>query len=618
MDAHIPEEILDEIRVRTDILDVISEYVSVQRKGKNYLGLCPFHSEKTPSFTVTPDKQIFYCFGCHVGGDVFAFLMKKEGWTFVEAAQHLARRQGMVLPEKSLSLEEQEKRKKKKRWEEIQELSANYFHTMLLEHAEGGPGRAYFAKRGIDRDMVVAFRLGYAPNRWDGLLRALSLQGVSPRELADAGLVIEKAQTPGQYYDRFRNRVIFSILDSRGYPVAFGGRVLDDSLPKYLNSPETPFFSKGQSLYGMNKAAQGIRAAGFALLAEGYMDVLALQQAGFANAVASLGTALTREQAKLLRRHTGRVVIVYDSDAAGTQATLRAAVLLGEAGLRVEVLRLTGAKDPDEFLRTHGYDAFKSSLTQTQTYVEFKYQIITKEILPEGILGKADVVAKLAPDIRKTVSPVEREGYERFLSEQLGLSLEAIQREIAKNGGQGPDKAQKQEYSPDEQDISVKNRDNINRYVLSGERSSGQFPNPPVEPRRCRAERHILRLVLEDSSLLSRVENELGPKFCTVPAHQEILDRIRQTPAVDAFSDVGRDLSEGTENRLAGIMAEDIDLSKRGKLLADCIQVILQAREEEKVEELQTRMAALERSGDIAGAMALLKEIGERLKRGEQ
>ncbi|MHB1650961.1 MAG: DNA primase [Desulfitobacteriaceae bacterium] len=608
VEKRIPEEIVEDIRLRTDILEVISEYVSLQRKGKNYLGLCPFHSEKTPSFTVTPDKQIFYCFGCHTGGNVFSFLMKKENWTFLETIKYLAQKHGISLPEKNLTPQEKEEKWQRQRWEEIHEWATDYFHEVLLNHPEGEPGREYFSRRGIDESLITAFRLGYAPNRWDGLLEALRSRGVKPQELVDAGLVLERAQAEG-HYDRFRNRVMFCILDSRQRPVAFGGRVLDDSLPKYLNSPETALFSKGQHLYGMHKAHQGIRCAGFALLVEGYMDVLATSKAGFPNAVASLGTALTRNQARLLRKYTQRVVIAYDSDNAGIQATLRAAEILLDAGLRIEVLPIVGAKDPDEFLKVHGSEAFKVSLTQTQTYVEFKYRIISQEYPSTNILEKAELVAKLAPDILKVKSPVEREGYERFLSLQLGLSLETIQREIAVKDQIKSQKERQKEYSPSRRDISVKNRDNIIRYIE-------QAPEPVSVPQGVfRAERSILRLILEDVSLLPRIENELGINFCIVPGHQAILEQVKRLGNHD-FLTMSSSLASSVQNDLAGLLAEEIDNNKPERLLVDCIQVILNTRGEEKVEELQARMAELEKSGDMVGAMALLREIGERLKRG--
>lgn len=615
MDYRIPEDIVDDIRIHADIVEIISDYVSLQRKGKNYLGLCPFHSEKTPSFTVTPDKQMFYCFGCHAGGNVFSFLMKKENWSFPETLEHLAHKYGIILPEKELSPREKEQQARRHRWEELQELATDYFHDILINRPEGEPGREYFAKRKVDTQTINAFRLGYAPDRWDGLLEALTAKGVRPEELAQVGLAIEREDQSGKstrrYYDRFRNRVIFAILDSRQKPIAFGGRVLDDSLPKYLNSPETAFFNKGHHLYGMNRAYQGIREFGFALLAEGYMDVIALQKAGFTNAVASLGTALTKDQAKLLRRYTKRVIVVYDSDKPGIQATLRAGEILREDGFRVDVLSLAGAKDPDEYLKDQGPEKFKEALDQAKPYIEFKYQVYVQEHSVHSAPEKRELVSALAEDILKVSSPVEREGYERFLSLELGLTLEAVHLEIASKDRNKPKNPQENEYSMENQDISSKNRDNISRYV-NPVPSAITVPNGVV-----RAERILLRLLLERLVPFDQVKADLGKDFWKVPIHQQISNAIEEVQ-LQGRTGIPIHVSEELQSQIANIMVEEADVSQPEKLFQDCLRQIRSTQSEETVEELQTRMVALEKSGDMAGAIALLKEIGERLKSGEK
>jgi len=605
----MPEEVIEEVRLRTDIVEVISEYVSLQRKGKNYLGLCPFHAEKTPSFTVTPEKQMFYCFGCNVGGNIFSFLMKRENWSFVESIQKLAARYGVSLPEKELSPREREENRLRRRFEEIHEWAASYFNDLLLRLPEGEPGRLYFAKRGVDLDTMKSFRLGYAPERWNGLLAYMLERGVQPHELAENGLALERG-TIGKgegYYDRFRNRVLFSILDRRNHAIGFGGRVLDDSLPKYLNSPETAFFNKGHHLYGMHRAHQGIREKGFALLVEGYMDVIALQNAGYPNTVASLGTALTRDQVKLLRRYAQRVVLLYDSDEAGIQAALRGGEILRDAGIRVDIATLIGAKDPDEFLKNFGVEDFEKTLSQVLTYVEFKYHTLVQEKPPQAIQEKAELVAILAPDILKVSSPIEREGYERFLSLELGLTLEAVQREIARLEQKKPKKGHLQEYSRQKQVSSGKNRDNIkDAIIFEGDTSS---PLSTVYLGVYRTERTLLRLLIEDMSYLPRIKAKLGESFWKVPAHQQIFNYLNQEGRLPMQSD------ETVQSRLASLLLEELDISER--LLEDCIKGILSTQAKERVEDLQARMVALEKSGDMAGAMALLKEIGERLKRGE-
>lgn len=607
----MPEEVIEEVRLRTDIVEIISEYVNLQRKGKNYLGLCPFHAEKTPSFTVTPEKQMFYCFGCNVGGNAFSFLMKKENWSFVECVQNLASRYGVSLPEKELSPREREANRRRQRFEEIYESAANYFNNILLNLPEGEPGRLYFAERGVDLDTMKSFRLGYAPDRWDGLITYMEEQGIQAQELEENGLALER-KAPGKgggYYDRFRNRVLFSILDRRNHTIGFGGRVLDSSLPKYLNSPETAFFNKGHHLYGMHRAHQGIREKGFALLVEGYMDVIALQKSGYPNAVASLGTALTRDQAKLLRRYTQRIVLLYDSDEAGIQAALRGGEILRDAGFRLDVATLTGAKDPDEFLKLYGVEQFEKALSQVLTYVEFKYRTMVQETPPQTIQDKAQLVVKLAPDILKVSSPIEREGYERFLSLELGLTLEAVQREIASLDQKKPKKEQLLEYSLQKQVSSGKNRDNINEAIIYLGDSTP--PSPTVYLGVYRTERMLLRLLIEDISNLPKIKAELGESFWKVPDHQQIFNYLNQEGKLPAHSE------EKLQSRLAGLLLEELDISQSERLLDDCIKVILSSKAEERIEDLQARMAALEKSGDMAGAMALLKEIGERLKRGK-
>ena len=279
----VPEEFIEEVRRQTDIVDLVSEYVVLKRTGKNFQGICPFHSEKTPSFNVNPDRQTFYCFGCHTGGDIFTFLMKIENLNFLEALKMTADKAGLDFPEKELTAEQKLRKRKLERFKEIHEYAANYFHDVLLNRPEGRSGLKYLAQRGIDTDTIKAFRLGYAPDKWDGLLNEMQSKGVSPEELVEYGLAIKsnkEKQEQLNYYDRFRGRIIFAILDNRSSPIAFGGRVLDNSLPKYLNSPETPFFHKGRNLYGIHYAQRGIRERGYALLLEGYMDTIAVCKAG--------------------------------------------------------------------------------------------------------------------------------------------------------------------------------------------------------------------------------------------------------------------------------------------------------------------------------------------------
>jgi DNA primase len=339
------------------------------------------------------------------------------------------------------------------------------------------------------------------------------------------------------------------------------------------------------------------------------MDVIALQKAGFPNTVASLGTALTRDQAKLLRRYTQRVVVLYDSDAVGINAAFRGGEILRDVEIRVDVLTLSGAKDPDEFLKNFGVEDFNKALKGVLTYVEFKYRTLVRETPPQNIHEKAELVIKLAPDILKVSSPVEREGYERFLSLELGLTLEAVQREIASQEQKKPKKERVQEYSPQKRVNSLKNRDNIIDTIIC--KDDIVHPQPTVYLGVYRAERTLLRMLLEDISHLPKIKEKLGESFWKVLTHQQIFNYLDQDGGLPAHCD------ETVQSRLASLLLEELDISQTERLLDDCIKEILSTQAEERVEDLQARMATLEKSGDMAGAMALLKEIGERLKRGE-
>lgn len=612
MDTRISEEFIEEVRRQADIVEIISEHVVLKRTGKNFLGLCPFHSEKTPSFNVNPERQMFYCFGCQTGGNVFSFLMKKENINFVEAVTLVAQKLGLTLPVKELSPQEKKNEQRRKRFKEIHEEAARYFQDVLLNRPEGRPGLIYFKGRGIEEDTIQDFRLGYAPDRWDGLLQALAAKGFTPDELAEFGLVVRKDKEEGGagFYDRFRGRVMYTILDLHGSAIAFGGRVLDDSLPKYLNSPETAFFHKGRNLYGIHFAYRGIREAGYSLLLEGYMDTIAVYKAGIRNAVASLGTALTRDQAKILKKYAAKAVIGYDSDSAGVQAALRAGEILLEEGMQVSVLTLQDAKDPDEFLRKHSPEEFKRELEKACTFIEYKYKVLVRDHSPQTVVDKAELVRKLAPDILKNSSAVEREGYERYLSLELGLTLEAVQEEIhSQDKKSSENKGKPENFSP-KQDIYVKKRNTIGGtefdYPLDSFVPLGVF----------RAEQIILRLVLENPGFKAKVTEKLDKDFWRLQEHRYIYEN---------FSENGLNYPVGDDSwynriqqRLAEIYQLDIDLSHAEILLMDCIASILTAQNKETVEDLQARMIRLEKSGDMAGALAVLQEIGERLKRGEK
>lgn len=349
----IPDEILDEIRRLCNIVNIIGEYISLEKRGKNYLGLCPFHSEKTPSFSVSEEKQLYYCFGCGAAGNVFGFVMKMEGLTFPEAVRFLARRVGVHIPSPERLLRQEKSLEEK--LIAASELAARFFCYNLDKTESGKKAKEYLRKRGITADTSEFFKLGYAPRGWDNFLKAAQREGFPPEVLLKAGLV--SSREGGGYYDRFRDRLMFPICNHTGRVVGFGGRALpwgDKDSPKYLNSPETPVFNKSSMLYGFHLARSYIRSAQSAIIVEGYTDVIAAYQAGFKNVVASLGTSLTDSQGKLLRSQAKEILIAYDADAAGRSATWRGFNLLQDLGCAVKVVELPADSDPDSFIRQNG------------------------------------------------------------------------------------------------------------------------------------------------------------------------------------------------------------------------------------------------------------------------
>ena len=420
-----PSAFLDELNNRSPIEDVVGQYVALTRKGSNLFGLCPFHGEKTASFSVAPDKGIYYCFGCHKGGGVINFIMEIENLSYPDAVRFLAKRAGLEMPEDGA--ERSQYRKKERLWALCKE-AARFFHQQLNSPA-AEEVKAYIAKRGLSRGTVTRFGLGFAPNRWSALLDAMTAAGFTKEELYDAGLVLQNREK-GTFYDRFRNRLMFPIIDVRGNVIGFGGRVMDDSTPKYLNSPETIIFNKRRNLFAMNIVKKSKQ--GFIILTEGYMDAIALHQYGFDCAVASLGTSLTQEHADMLSKYTNEVVLTYDGDAAGQNATQRAIPMLEKTGLRVKVLRMQGAKDPDEFLHKFGADRFKLLLEGSENQAEYRLRSLRMQFDLTTDEQKVEF-AKQAADLISTYSTaVEREIYGARAAEMAGFSPEVMKLEISK------------------------------------------------------------------------------------------------------------------------------------------------------------------------------------------
>ncbi|MBU9722487.1 DNA primase [Bacillus alkalicola] len=429
MSPRISEEKVDEVRRSVDIVDVISEYVQLKKQGRNLIGLCPFHGEKTPSFSVSQDKQLYHCFGCGAGGNVFSFVMEIEGLSFVESIVKVADKGNVSLPEVDLGDNQSKEDDTLNQWYNGHILAAKLYHHILTATEEGKAAREYLRERGFTKEAIDKFQIGYAPNSWDFLTNFLQKRNLPLSEMVDCGLlsVREFDQKP---FDRFRDRIMFPIWNKQGKIIAFGGRILKEGNPKYLNSPESGVFNKSETLYYIHEARKSIRKKNEAVLFEGYVDVIAAWRAGIDNGVATLGTALTEGQAKMLRRNTDQVILCYDSDNAGQNATFKNAQILEGTGIRVKVAKLPDGMDPDDYIQKNGVERFSQDIIgQSLTLMGFKFQYFRrgKNLQDEG--QRLDYIQRILQEISKLKHAVERDHYLRQLSEEFSLSLEALKQE---------------------------------------------------------------------------------------------------------------------------------------------------------------------------------------------
>ena len=426
--GRIADEKIDEIRERTDIVEVVSSYLSLKRSGVNHQGLCPFHQEKSPSFNVNSARQIFHCFGCGVGGNVFSFLMRMEGLSFPDAVRRLGEKVGVEVEEEAVSPEEVRRRDERERILRINEVAGEFYQQLLLADEEGAPGRRYLRQRGYESEIVRTFQLGFAPGGWESLAKHLTGKNFSSEDSQKAGLVRPGKQERGDY-DLFRNRLLFPIHDLQGRMVAFGGRVLDDSLPKYINSPETAVYHKGQTLYGLYQARDAMRHNGEALVVEGYFDVLALHRAGFPGAVATCGTALTADHARLLKRYADKILLIFDEDAAGRQATFRAMDALVPAGLLVSVVTMPVGEDPDSLLKEKGEEGFRLCLDAARPVLEVFIEDQLR-VNDESVEGRARAAEQVLERIKRLPGDLERSLYVKRLAELTGLDVELLKSKV--------------------------------------------------------------------------------------------------------------------------------------------------------------------------------------------
>ncbi len=499
-----PEEVIEEVRMRNDIVDVISGYVKLQKKGKDYFGLCPFHNEKSPSFSVSPGKQMYYCFGCGAGGNVITFIMEYENYSFTEALKLLADRAGMALPEKEYTKEERAGEDLRRTLLEINKLAANYFYYQL-KHPQGRAGYEYLKKRQLTDDTIRHFGLGFANKTSDDLYRFLKEKGYSDEILKETGLVTIEEKGA---HDKFWNRVMFPILDVNNRVIGFGGRVMGDGTPKYLNSPETRLFDKSRNLFGLNYARTS--RENYLLICEGYMDVIAMHQAGFTNSVASLGTAFTSQHAALLKRYTSQVILTYDSDGAGVKAALRAIPILKEAGISVKVLNMRPYKDPDEFMKNLGPEAFRQRIEEAKNSFLFEIDVLKSQYDMEDPEQKTRFYQETARRLLEFPEALERDNYIQAVSKEHMIPYEDLRRLVNQLGSRmapGSSASLRSSYSQEERKPS---------------------PKKDKEEGNRRSQRLLLTWLIENPKLFERIQGIITAEDFVEPLYQKVAQMVFQ------------------------------------------------------------------------------------------
>jgi DNA primase len=594
----IPDETVRRIQEHIDIVDLVSHYLTLRKQGQNYVGLCPFHHEKTPSFVVSPAKQLFHCFGCGVGGDVFGFLMKADSLSFPEAIRTLGERAGISIPQPSAPAKDPLEVSSQESLLKIQQAAADYYHDLLLNHPGSKNARDYLKHRGVQPETVKNFMLGYALPLWDGLLKHLQGRGCSPGEIEKAGLAILREDGKG-HYDRFRERIIFPIRNLQGKIIAFGGRIFgtvaqDTSLPKYMNSPETPLYTKGHHLFGLDRARSGVTQTGNLMIVEGYLDTLAAHQAGFQNAAATLGTALTLEHLHLIRRFARNVILVFDPDLAGVRAALRTVDLFMSSGVHAQVVTLPQGEDPDSFIKNHGSAAFQDLLSKSVGLLDFALQQIVSNASKKTIEEKLRIVEEVLPILAKIPNHVERSHYLKWVADQLGVQERDLGMELARSLKQSK-KVPKQE----------------------------PFLTPRVAPQFPAEEEMLLKLLLQGrvnvSVLQDRVQSgdfsdpRLGQLFTLAQATAQeggkvqLRELLKETPP---DSDINHLVSAWS--------LQELSCENYEKTAQDCVQKLYEKRFARENREIEEKIRKAEQEGDQQTVSTLLARQQEALSRKRQ
>ena len=586
--AFVPENTLNEILSRIDIVELISEYLPLKRAGRGYTALCPFHHEKTPSFIVSQQKQIFHCFGCQAGGNAFGFLMKYDRLEFPEAVETLAKKAGVLIPRDERQIKNQGISQE---LHKINEIAAD-FYSNLLHSPEGAAALNYLKKRGMSPETIRAFRLGYAPDKWDGLLNYLRSKNIPLSLIEKAGLIIAKDNSG--YYDRFRQRVIVPISDVRNRIIAFGARVLDNSLPKYINSPETAVYSKSKTLFGLNLSKEAIITQDCAVIVEGYFDLIAPFQAGITNIAASCGTALTTEQARLLKRYSRNIVMIYDADDAGQSATMRSLELLVEEDMNVKVVRLEKGYDPDAYIRHSGPEGFRDLITGAKDSVDYMLDTLKAKYDPADISQKARIASEILPLVAKFKNEILKSEYLKKLSRELGVSESSLTAEIKKTKTTG--------------------------YTDKRENSAG--PRPAIRQAQsfC-AESMLVKILLEENELIEHLREKILPKDFKDNRLSRIIARMFELSHDKEIARPQSLLNHFNETEISQTICELAaselpEISDKLKLLNDCVNKIKEKSRKSKQEDLCEQIRLAQHSKDENRIYQLLNEFKFLTKKG--
>ena len=578
------DELIDEVRQNNDVVDIISQYVHLTRKGRNYFGLCPFHNEKSPSFSVSPDRQIFHCFGCGVGGNIYTFLMKIEGITFKESLEQLAERANIQLPTLQSNADTAKEELKSKVYK-VNEFTAEFYHQNLYKPT-AKIAQEYVKQRRMNRETLEAYRIGYS-GKFDELYKALKAQGFGEQEILESGLVNKNDN--GTYIDRYRNRLMFPICDARGKVIAFGGRVLDDSKPKYINSPENIVYSKGRHLFGLNVAKK--YSTKRIIIVEGYMDVISLHQRGITNVVGALGTALTEQQGWLLRKTTEQVVLGFDADGAGQTAVARSMDILQKMGCDMRVLQIEGAKDPDEFIVKFGEGRFNLAVENAISLVEFKVKNLKKELNLENIGDKIKFLNQIAKILSKVENTMEREIYIEKIAKGYNISKEALFAEI-----------NKLIYASTKGEKVLQSKKIETHHVKQEEKNE-------IDEDLKRRENTIIALLLDANiNVFQKIKERIKPEDFKDEINQKIASQLyieleKQDPNINRLLDT---FDEQTQNHITMVMATDYEIEDTEKAVED----ILQKYEREK---LDFRKREILKKLDLENDGEMKKQLGKEL-----